>query len=130
MMWNMQKKEKIIFCVFLLINKSGIGLEDCEKVNDAIMDLLDEADYIKEAYFLEISSPGIERVIRKEKHLQDNIGNEIVIHLFKPIEKEKQVEGILKEYTQKTIQIETNGKEITVERKNIALIKTKYHWEE
>ena len=45
---------------------NGIDLNDCEKVNDAISDLLDEANYIKDQYFLEVSSPGIERIIRKK----------------------------------------------------------------
>ncbi len=45
-----------------------------KKVNNAITDLLDDANYIKQQYFLEVSSPGIERIIRKDKHLKDNIG--------------------------------------------------------
>ncbi len=49
---------------------NGIDLNDCEKVNDAISDLLDEANYIKDQYFLEVSSPGIERIIRKNEQLE------------------------------------------------------------
>ena len=64
---------------------NGITLNDCEKVNDAIDTLLDEADYIKDQYFLEVSSPGIERVLRKEKHLQANIGKEVTCNLFHQI---------------------------------------------
>ena len=64
---------------------NGISLNDCEKVNDAIDTLLDEADYIKDQYFLEVSSPGIERVLRKEKHLKASIGKEITCNLFHPI---------------------------------------------
>jgi len=68
----------------------GIGLDDCEKVSNSITDLLDKEDPIKEQYFLEVSSPGIERVLRSDKHLEDNIGAEVQIKLFKPIDKKKE----------------------------------------
>ena len=55
------------------------------KVNDAITDMLDEADLIKDQYFLEISSPGVERNIRKDKHFEESIGKEVNIKLFKPV---------------------------------------------
>ena len=65
----------------------GIDLSDCEKVSNEINDILDEADYIKEQYFLEVSSPGIERVLRKDKHLKQNIENRVEVKLFKKDEK-------------------------------------------
>ena len=68
----------------IVIDKpEGIDINDCETVNNAINDILDEADYIKEQYFLEVSSPGLERVLRKDKHLKQNIGNNIEVKLFK-----------------------------------------------
>ena len=70
--------------------ESGIDLNDCEKVNDGINDLLDKADYIKEQYFLEVSSPGIERILRKDKHLEANIESLVEVKLFKPIEKKNR----------------------------------------
>ena len=107
-----------------------IDLNDCEKVNDAIMEDLDKADYIKEQYFLEVSSPGIEKVLRKDKHLSQNIGNEIYVKLFKKDENsKKEYQGILKQFNKETITI-TNEEEIVIERKNIAQIKTVYNWEE
>ncbi len=109
---------------------NGISLEDCEKVNDAINDMLDEANYIKDQYFLEVSSPGVERVLRKDQHLEANLGNEIVCNLFKPIEKMKQIEGILQEFDQDklVLQVEDEERTIGIERKNIAKMKLKYHW--
>ena len=109
---------------------TGISLEDCEKVNDAINDMLDEANYIKEQYFLEVSSPGIERVLRKDKHLQTNLGKEIVCNLFKPIEKEKQIDGVLQEFDQNKLILKLENKEENVElqRKDIAKMRLKYHW--
>jgi len=54
--------------IFIEKEEGNISLEDCEKVNNSIEELLDKADYIKEQYFLEVSSTGIEKIIRKEKH--------------------------------------------------------------
>ena len=63
-------------------NQKGISLEDCEKVNNEITDILDEADYIKEQYFLEVSSPGIERLLRKDWQLNKYIGSKVEANLF------------------------------------------------
>ena len=58
-------------------NEKGIDLNDCEKVSNEINEKLDEADYIKEQYFLEVSSPGVERILRKDRHLEQNIGKQV-----------------------------------------------------
>lgn len=108
----------------------GISLNDCEKVNDAITDMLDEADLIKDQYFLEISSPGVERNIRKDKHFEESIGKEVDIKLFKPLEnKEKEITGILKSFDKESINIELEDKsEITILRSNISTIKWTFKW--
>ena len=77
------KEGKNYFLRIFIDNEKGIDLNDCEKVNDAVNDILDKENYIKEQYFLEISSPGIERVLRKDKHLEQNIGKDINVKLFK-----------------------------------------------
>ena len=112
-------------------SNQGIDLNDCEKVNDAINDVLDEADYIKEQYFLEVSSPGIERVLRKDRHLEQNIGNMVSVKLFKKDEDgNKEYEGILKGFDENYVNIEAENDDIqkSLERKNIAQIKTVYNW--
>ena len=120
------KEGKNYYLRIFIDKPEGIDLQDCEKVNDAINDLLDEADYIKEQYFLEVSSPGIERILRKDKHLEQNIGKEICIKLFQKDSKgKKEYQGTLKAYDKEKIELEEN---IIVERKNIAQIKTIYHW--
>ena len=121
----MQKSGKNYFLRIYIDKEDGIDLNDCEKVNNEITDILDEANYIKEQYFLEVSSPGIERVLRKDKHLKQNIGKKVEISLFKKDEnKNKNYIGILKGYDEEKIILE--DKEI--ERKNIAQIKTVYEW--
>ena len=106
----------------------GIDLNDCEKVSNEINDVLDEANYIKEQYYLEVSSPGIERILRKDNHLEQNIGNQVEVKLFKKDEKgNKSYIGELKAFDADTVTIETT-EEIKIERKNIAQIKTVYNW--
>ena len=122
------KEGKDYFLRIFIDKPEGIDLNDCEKVNNAINDLLDEADYIKEQYFLEISSPGIERILRKDKHLEDNIEALIEVKLFKPIEKQKVLQGILKQFDKESIIVKTEAGNIKIERKNIAIIKTIYEW--
>ncbi len=107
---------------------NGIDLNDCEKVSDEINELLDKADYIKEQYFLEVSSPGIERKLRRDEHLQQNISQNIEIKLFKKDNNgKKEYIGKLKSFNKDEITIEAES-EITIERKNIAQIKTVYEW--
>ena len=116
------------FLRIVIDNEEGINLDDCEKVNNAINDVLDEADYIKEQYFLEVSSPGLERVLRKDKHFQSQLGNEIVLKLFKAIDKQKEIQGILKEYNDNNLVIENENKILTIEKSNISVAKTVFEW--
>ena len=90
--------------------------------------MLDEADYIKDQYFLEISSPGIERILRKDKHLKDNIGKMIEVKLFKPINKQKNIEGTLNNFDKDFILLKADENEIKIDRKDISVIKTIYEW--
>jgi len=67
------KEGKDYFLIIYIDSDDGIGLTDCEKVTHAINDILDKADYIKQEYFLEVSSPGVERILRKDNHLDENL---------------------------------------------------------
>lgn len=121
------KEGKDFFLRIYIDKQTGIDLNDCEKVSNEINDILDDADLIKEKYFLEVSSPGIERVLRNEEHLKANIGKNIEIKLFKPLEKQKQYIGELIGFDENKIQIKIEDV-IDIERKNIAQIKTIYEW--
>ena len=78
--------------IFIEKPDGSIDLNDCEKVNDGINDLLDKADYIKEQYFLEVSSTGLEKVLRRDEHLKQSIGKEVEVKLFKAIDLESVAE--------------------------------------
>lgn len=122
------KEGKNYFLRIFIDKEGGINLSDCEKVNNGIMDLLDEADYIKEQYFLEVSSPGIERRLRKASHFNNAMGEEIEINLFKPLDKKKIIQGVLIGYDEETITMTYQNDEISIQKKDIANIKTKYNW--
>ena len=118
------KEGKNYFLRIFIDKASGIDLNDCEIDNNAIVDILDEADYIKEQYFLEVSSPGVERILRKDKHLEQNIGKQIDIKLFKPINKSKNISGVLKNFDENNIYLEKES----IDRRNISQIKLVYNW--
>lgn len=125
-----EKEGKNYYLRIFIDNEKGIDLNDCEKVNDAITDILDEENCIKEQYFLEISSPGIERVLRKDKHLEQNIGKQVKVKLFKKDENgNKEYDGNLKEFDEQNVIINQEENEIKIERKNISQIKTIYNWD-
>ena len=106
-------------------SEKGIDLNDCEKVSNEINEKLDEADYIKEQYYLEVSSPGVERILRKDRHLEQNIGKQVEAKLFKKDENgSKNYIGELKKFDEETVTIE----EVIIERKNISQFKTVYEW--
>ena len=63
--------------------EGGVGILDCEAVSRELSDLLDEADLIKEAYTLVVSSPGLGRTLTKDRHLQNSIGEKVEGKLFK-----------------------------------------------
>ena len=108
-------------------NPKGIDLNDCEKVSNEINEILDEADYIKEQYFLEVSSPGIERILKKDSHLAQNIDKQVEAKLYKKDENgKKSYIGQLKDFNDDTITIDN----YKIDRKNIAQLKTIYNWEE
>ena len=117
------KEAKNFFLRIYIDSKDGISLEDCEKVSNEINEPLDKSNIIAEQYFLEVSSPGIEKILRKDNHLQNNLGQEVEIKLFKKDnEGNKSYIGKLKSFNDKQIVIETK-EEITIDRKSIAQIK-------
>lgn len=108
-------------------NEKGISLEDCEKVNNEITDILDEADYIKDQYFLEVSSPGIERLLRKDWQLNKYIGSKVEVNLFKKDENGfKEYIGILKQVDEEYLTIKQDNTDYKISRKDISQVKTIY----
>ena len=101
----------------------GITIDDCEVVSRRLSDLLDEKDFIKEAYILEVSSPGLDRPLKKDKDFARNMGKEIEIRTYKAVDKVKEFIGALKAYDEDTVTITCVDSDMTFNRKDIALIR-------
>ena len=102
----------------------GITIDDCVLVSRALNPKLDAYEKeFKDAYILEVSSPGLGRTLKKDKHLQKSIGEEVEIKLFKPIDKCKEFSGILESFDADTVTITEEGTPRTFARADIALIR-------
>lgn len=123
-------KEGSNFYLRAYIDKEGgITINDCEDVSRELNDLLDAEDFIPDAYFMEISSPGLGRQLKKEKDFARSIGKEVEVKLYKPLDKKKELEGILEEYDETTVRLRISEQEaITLPRAGIALIKLAVHF--
>ncbi len=90
---------------------NGIDIEDCEKVHRAIDPILDELDPIEGFYYLDVSSPGIERELRTEEHITASIGLKVEAKLFAAKDGKKSVVGVLSSF---------EGDEVTIDGVKIA----------
>lgn len=99
--------------------EGGVDIEDCERYSRTIDPLLDEENYIEGTYRLEISSPGIERIIKTDFHLSKCIGEVVEIKLFAAIEGCKVARGTLHSYDSESVVLKDET-EIVIPRKNIA----------
>ena len=108
-----------------LDSDDGIDIDDCEKVSRAINPIIDEADPIEDFYYLEVSSPGLERVLRKSEHFEASIGSEVEIRLFAPDEnKKKSYVGILSAYDEETLTIEADQASQKIPMSKISKVQT------
>ena len=100
----------------------GITVDDCEAVSRRLSDLLDQEDFIEDAYILEVSSPGLGRPLKKEKDFVRNMGKEIEIRTYRAIDRCKEFYGTLTSYDADSVTItDEEGKAITFLRSDIAL---------
>ncbi len=106
------------------ISDEVITIEDCEKAGSIISDELDNVDPISESYYLEVSTPGIEREFRYPKDYRRNLDKKVVVNLYMPLEEKKEWIGILRDFNEENIRLETKkNKEICIERDKISSIK-------
>ena len=98
--------------------EGGITLSDCEALSRRVSDLMDEKDPIPEAYFLEVSSPGLNRTLFTEAHYKRFVGREVMVKLAKAIDGKKSVKGILKEANEENIIVEADTL-ISIPKENI-----------
>ena len=101
----------------------GVNIQDCENVSRALSDTLDEEDFIPDAYILEVSSPGLGRVLKKDRHLEKSLGEAVELKTYKPIDNQKEFTGILRAYDDTSVTIEEDGILRRFERQDIATVR-------
>lgn len=116
-------KEREWYLRVFIDKTGGVGLDDCQFVSRSLSDWLDEADPIPYAYHLEVSSPGLDRPLKKDKDLERNIGNQIEATFFAPWEGQKKWVGNLVGFDADVLKIEIEEKMIELPRKQIAQIR-------
>lgn len=109
-------------------NNEGITIEDCEAVHRAIDPLLDEADPIEGAYRLNVSSPGIERELKNDFHIESCIGDKVEVRLFAPLDGKKSYTGILTAYEGGILTVAADGGDVQIPRTAASRIETRFDW--
>ncbi len=117
-------KEGQDYVLRIFIDKDGgVNIEDCENFTNAVNPVLDALDPIKEAYILEVSSPGIERRLRRDEHFTASLGKEVEVKLYAPLDGKKVLQGTLTNATKDMITVVCEKNEYQIEKKRIASCK-------
>jgi ribosome maturation factor RimP len=89
--------------------EGGVTVGDCEAVTRELNPILDEKDPIDEPYIFEVSSPGLTRSLKKDRHFEKSLGEKVEVKLFSPKDKQKEWEGTLVAYDEESVTIEEEG---------------------
>lgn len=116
-------KERDWYLRVFLDKKGGLEVEDCQWVSERLENKLDELDPIKDSYYLEVSSPGLDRALRKEHDFTRHIGDKIEINTFAPINGQKKIVGTLKGLIDGEIHLDVDGTELNVARDKTAQVR-------
>lgn len=129
-LWNVEyvREGADMYLRITIDSDSGITIDDCERFTREIDPLLDEADPIDGSYYLEVSSPGIERVLTTDEHFALMTGSTVEIKLYRPTNGVRTVMGVLVKRDDKYITITSDGAEKLIERSNAAKVTTVYDW--
>ncbi|WP_249869750.1 ribosome maturation factor RimP [Oceanobacillus saliphilus] len=100
------KEGKNWFLRVYIDKEGGVDIVECGEVSEQLSEKLDETDPIKEPYFLEVSSPGVERPLKSKEDFIKNINNNVFVKLYERIDGEREFEGILKAFKDDTATIE------------------------
>ena len=114
-----------ILCYY--IDKAGgVGIDECEAFSRKVEVILDQEDIIEKEYSLEVSSPGVDRKLKKEREFMYYLGREVEVKLYAARDGVKEFDGILKDYKDKTAVIETDNGEVTIPVKETVYIRLKF----
>ena len=129
--WNVEyvREGADMYLRVTIDSENGIDLGDCEKMTRAIDPLLDEADPIEDSYYLEVSSPGVERVLTLDSHFAVMAGSEVEIKLYRAVDGKKEVRGILVGREDGAVTVNTPEGEVKLDAKACAKVTTVYDWQ-
>lgn len=116
-------KERDWYLRVFLDKEGGIEIEDCQWLSEQLEEKLDAMDPIKDSYYLEVSSPGLDRALKKEKDFARHIGDMIEINTYAPIDGKKNIVGKLVGLIDNNIQIEVDGTELSVPREKASQVR-------
>lgn len=120
---SFQKGSKHDLLSVFIYKEEGIGLDDCELVSKSLDKLLeDDADFAN-PYYLEVSSPGLDRPIKTKDDYRRNLNKEVELKLYSPIDKKKNFEGILTSYDDDNVTIKVDGEDFVFAQKDISLMR-------
>ena len=108
----------------LYIDKEGgVGIDECEKFSNAFGEIFDRLDPIKEEYILEVSSPGVDRVLKTQREFDYFSGREVSVKLYAALNGTKEFDGILKGLENDTVTVEINNEEVSFKKKEAAFVR-------
>ncbi len=116
------KEGPFMYLRIYLDKEGGITIDDCSVISKEFNRQIDEINFIDDQYYLEVSSPGIDRAFKKDSDYVKNINNEVEIKLYSPVNGTKLLKGILLEKNEDNIIVEFNNERVAIELKNISKI--------
>lgn len=111
------------FLRIFLYKEEGIDIEDCENVSRELDSELDREDFISTSYYLEVSSPGLNRVLSEGWHFETAIGEPVLVTLYKAENGSKKIEGILKGYENDTVILDKEGEVLSIDKQKIVKVR-------
>jgi ribosome maturation factor RimP len=116
-------KERDWYLRVFLDKPGGLDVDDCQWVSERLEKTLDELDPIKESYYLEVSSPGLDRPLKKDRDFARHIGDKIEINTFAPIDGKKVLVGILTGLIDGDIHLDVEGTQVSIPRDKVSQIR-------
>jgi len=124
-LWDVEYvREGSDYFLRLYIDKDGgVDISDCEAISRAVDPILDEKDPIPESYHFEVCSAGLERPLKRPGDFERFLGSPITVKLYRPLNGQKELPGILRGYEDGRVTVETGGQTITLEKSQVALVR-------
>ena len=124
-LWDVEyvKEAGTWFLRVYIDKEGGVSIDDCEAVSRPLSDLLDRADPIEGSYTFEVSSAGADRALKKPEHFARFQGAEVEVKLYRPKEGRKEYVGLLRDYQDGAVTLETAGQEAVFTKQEVALVR-------